>query len=1715
MPSESKDKKEKKDKKDKGGESESKKDKKEKKDKAEKSEEGKSKDKKEKSSKSKDKDKTKDTKESKSKDKGKEGKDIITAGSTTYRAHVTRDTEGKKMRCWVPEGKQLTENEFVWIEHVDGSTSERYFANKADPNIRKWELPEISSTAAGANAAVGGGQAGTDAAMKFVEEKHFKERKEFKEKEAKKPVATAARKAVAAAQEKGILTKDEATILAMNVAKEYMSLHRKWDADGEKWVRDNAAEQIALIEDRKKEYATSMMTRQVKADSLSGASTREEDLPIPTSASPNLTFPTSPLLPRASYLRDPYFFRRVNRRNPKREMEAMFEDKLFLQPGAGTVRVLSAVRCKVGSAEKESFACVVRDWAGAFMLVFAEATTMGLLVITSAYPLLEHVDLQRSSEAKGVLFIDDIPFQMAFANGEEMLYLVDTLKIAMCAMYGQGSDDHRITTMRAYAVEFSSMESTYYPGGVVPDVKKVMTNILTEDLKDGVSMDPHFQAMRLCMRTPEGRDAVLRAWVRSMNDGAVIKNRRPAAIANHIRVIEEAVRHPSYHNDLSIPGSVIANLALLRSDQPEGVKARIEAARTSFRVITPILEQWRSRADVEDRPFELMFEPAEGSKAWQQAEVTLAQRRAQYAQSQLLPGIYVTLLCYSGNSVLCDHMGNLFSEVIVSSPSTQELDELTPDNEDFRWILSLGGAGAPDDWAASEIAAWSDVYDNAGRQTFRAKFLQAARRLFEEQHVPSLGVVFDVPVVHKAVSCAHILCVLRIESKDSIPASVGEWRNATEFESTLYLQTCVASHSSRIEFLPTAYNNCVRSIRAAIDYRTSLDKRLPGGFYLGHLVLTLTSGGPMVLVPESSRNTVPLALISEEMPSLEQWRWIQGLNERFRRTRSFGLNPETDSAADAVSALLHVTSHSTFEQRFAKAVAEAEAATGVSVEKFYDLDLFVLDEESQGRAVFAVHVVPPTYHVSTEDGKMWIDTPSGGQVPMVWKHASVVDDAYFRMYWPRTFTALIDERNAHLRRATATCQPFTTDEVCRLQHESSLSCFCDVDKYSLLVSWCRPITDWVYGSAQTLVEMYGGVEDEAVARSIDEAVEIAVSNYASTQDINVQTMKSLIIESASTVHFSWPTLLSKLREIDRVVALGYAQRLVNEIDKRGAHRRLMKVRTYDELESDPDSDDEAPRAATDYDLPCTLEELILKDTSLDQAEKYFYAQELVHDIVELASIQCVEVGEVKEIGNIITDMITVIESAEDLVDTASIVALRQEAEEAALEERTSFQQHWLDVFQNDSELQDLAGKRPDHLEQQELSPARALEMQEAEEDLDNPLNAPLYSDGSSRFVNSYEAGVRVCMAKAMNSAHAMETLLRVASSAMNGLEVVQGIQEYAGFLAKRDSLVKARPAGDGSVTPQGGSSQSPAPGGAGRRVDAGQAAVTVVSKEFVEHPIAVVDPLRCLVLHNVSGRVRFPTVPTAALEVIADHLNQSDFNVPQALQHMRPDKTTAAKLLEVALQMKAPLLVLRLATLVFGTQQGPAYFFTNSSALQLRTLLQDGFLFEYGIKDWLHLEVLGGDPVASAMDVLWWIRFLKEAVADVGNERRDSFSDHEGTWKQVYTETRVRVFLSFGVHALNKDEVTLWAHSLGRYVEYLSLKDTSVGDAEIEVLSQCCPNIKSLDLSFTNITARAVEALINGCTQLIECSVEGCDVPSSAHDQLRRHCVDNRNRGVA
>ena len=400
--------------------------------------------------------------------------------------------------------------------------------------------------------------------------------------------------------------------------------------------------------------------------------------------------------------------------------------------------------------------------------------------------------------------------------------------------------------------------------------------------------------------------------------------------------------------------------------------------------------------------------------------------------------------------------------------------------------------------------------------------------------------------------------------------------------------------------------------------------------------------------------------------------------------------------------------------------------------------------------------------------------------------------------------------------------------------------------------------------------------------------------------------------------------------------------------------------------------------------------------------------------------------------------------------------------------------------------------------------SRAIAKEE-DDDLDNPLNAPLYYDGSSRVVQSTQEGLRVCLARASVTATKLEQLMKVTQSTMVALELVQTMQEYSGHLNKRDALVRrdgaapASPERDLTNYDQGAGLADPA--------------VVVVSKEFGEYPVAVVDPLRCEALHGVSGKVRFPTVPSASVEVLADHLNASDFNVPQSLSQLQADTHTAERLLEMALQLKAPLLALRLATIIFGTQQGPSSFFTASAALQLRTLFQEGFLFGYSIKDWLHMEVLGGDPVTAAMDVLWWIRFLKEAVADEG-ERRDGYADHEGTWKQTYAETRIRVFLSFGVHAVSKDEVTLWAHSLGRYVEYMSLRDTSVADAELEVLATCCPNLKSVDLSYTGVGQRTVELLAHHCPNLVECSVTGCDLMPEAQDLLRRHCVENKRRAV-
>lgn len=1615
-----------------------------------------------------------------------ESKDVRVAGSTKYNRHkkkVEKEGKTKTTILWVPEGRLPTDKDVVFQELKEEGGSGVIFVNLADPNNRVWQLPDIAAGTTGSTKTM---EASSQVAL---EKKKFPERKEWKDETAKKDVVKRAKQALTGFLKTNDLTKDEYTIMSGNLAREYMSIFRKVDSEGEKWLSDTAAAQVQEYIARKKEAAAAAVAQEMRTQSLVGKVVEEEG-PLPAAPLTTKQIPISPLMTKAFFLKDPYYYRRINVRNSRRTArECQLEDTTFLRPGAGIIKVLCAVPVKLGpSADKSSVAAIVRDWVGAFCMMFIDQEEF---VVTSAFPLLEYVEFPMTGYNKLPVLLDDIPLVMTFPNQDAATYFHDSIKIAFCAMYGQGKDDTRIVHMRAYSLEFSSSEISFYPGGTVPDANVVSKKILSQTDRDGAFMDADFFQLRLCMRAPEGRDHVLRAWIRSVDEGTVFKAKSPAMLNNHLRVIEEAIRAPAVHEDSTLAASIIAHLSLLRTDQPETIKNRIEALRTSYRIITPLMEQWKPRSEMPDLPLPECFLPVAGSDAEMHDEVTTAARRRQYGITQVPPGIYLTMLCYCGNSVLCDSVGNLFSEVIVPQPTTVELELFTPACSDFRWILSFGGAN--ENWVG-EIAAWKEVYNNAGRQTFRARFLHAAQRLLEAQHFPTLGYVFDAPVAQLPVSCCHVLCVLRIDSKDKVPTNAGEWRAMEEFESQTYLQSLMASHSSRMQFLPSSYYNCVRFVKAAVDYRNSLDFRKEGGFYLGHLVFSQDADGCEVLVPESNRHLVPLTRICSEMPTLEQWRWIQSLNERKRRTRSFGLDTTSP-----------VNEYSTFEQRFGAAVGELENAIGLRIECFYDMEMFVLDELQQLRAVFAVSMIPQTTVVHPQSKRLVPAVPRG-TVPMVWKHTDVVEDAYFRLYWPRLFPYLAEERSTSFARAYSTAQPFTLDEAFRLQQPGSLLSYATIDKCIFMISFLRPVCTWVATDERDIVQRYGGQEDDVAAMSVEQAVETATANYSSAQDSTVQTIKSILLESAMKTNLIWSQTRATIQELEENITKGYAERLVSAAPKPPPKK---KTRTFDELFGDEEVDDEdGPREATVYELPCSLEELVFKDLSAENANKYFLMQELVQDVVDVAAVDCVDVGEVREVGAIITDMISVIESTDELIDGAALLALKQDTEEAAWQERHDFQRRWLDVFKRDSDSQVLEGAgagRPGDATRGVSTNAK-MDIIEEDEELDNPMCQPLFYDGSTHMISSFNDGVRVCLAKAANSAFQLQQLQRVAASAIEGLELIQCIQEYSACATRRATLlgsdaspITAAPAAPLGPTPQ------PA--------DSGMPAVVIVSKEFVEFPIVVVDPLRCLVLHGVTGKVRFPTIATASMEVLAAHLRTTDISVPQTLLQFQFDANTCERLLEMSLQMKAPLLALRFATLLFGTPSGPSHFFSGSAALQLRTLVQDGFMFEYGIKDWLHMEVLGGDPIAAAMDVLWWIRFLKEATADAqGTERKDAFGDHEGSWKQVYAETRVRVFLSFGVHALSKDEATLWAQSIGRYVEYLSLRDSSVSDAEIEVLVNCCPNIKSLDVSYTSITSHSIELIVHHLLTLVECSIAGCDVSLQDQDALRRHCTENRRR---
>ena len=1453
-----------------------------------------------------------------------------------------------------------------------------------------------------------------------------------------------------------------------------MAVNKKLtDASGQ-WMQDKASAMISVLFQKRREAQAEFEDAQQRAK-LKVTTTITTDfaelkeppaVPLPKE---RLAQPTSPLLPRAYYLRDPYYQYRLNKTNPRRrKLESQLEGSTFLRPNGGELRVLCVVAAQLGrEAPRDVKLCVVRDWVGAYCLMVLEPSTdRSDFVVAEAVPILEHVEFPPGF-SKLPIQIDDYELVATFHDQEYATTLHDSLKLAMCSMYGVGSDDRRITCLRAYATEFAHDSSPAQAHANV-DVNSLLKTILTEDKREPENMQGEFVQLRRCMWTPAGRDHVLRQWIRSIDEGFIFKRKSQATIKNHLRVIEEAMKSPAYHEDPSLYESVITHLSVLCADQPKTVEAEVNGLKAIVRLVDPVLDTWQSRHESADVPFEACFLPEPGSEADRQEREITTRRRE---QAHYMPGIYLTMLCYCGSQVLCNASETPFSECIIPQPTAKELSELTPENRDFRWILQLGGSN--DNWAA-ELSQWSDLYSNVGRSTFRAQFLRAANRLMHSQPFRTLGFILDTPIVHSLVHCAHIITVLRVDTKEKVPANAGRWRNMTELEQELYSRSLVVRPSSRLPFLPSTYREPQRFVQTAVKFRDQIQSRIPPGFYLGLLVLHNDSQGPMALVPESNRTLPPLSLVCEESPTLDQWRWMQSLNERYSRTRTLGIAQIPD--------LKNVVSV-TFEQRFARSLRELEVATGVKVTQFYDQELFILDEGQQIRVFFAVHFVHAQH-----TAELVPTAPSGGAVPMVFKHVDVLEETLMRLYWPRIYPTLAEERQSYFRKAYSTAQPFAVDEAYRLRHESAVYSFCEIDKYLLLVSCLRQLTLWMLTDGRSVVASFGGDPEASVVRSIEDTVEVAVSNQAATQDINILTMKSLLFESSAKPHYSWATLISQLREIDRVMVAGYSNR---EVSIPQLQQRQFKLRTHDEMFAGEIDEDENPRPPTIYDVPCTLSELVFKDVDPEMSVKYFGVQDTIKYIVDLACVQCVDVGNIVTIGQVVSDMISVVEASNDLVDGAALLSLKMDTEEQALKEREKFQRHWLDVYHDSHEEKAIRGL------------AAAVESQDEEE----MLAPAIFYDGSPHAITSAADGVRVCIAKAANSCYQLQQLVRTTNSTVEALELIQSLQTFTACVNKRNSLLglDQGPSRSGQEADISRSAQS-AP-------SAGRSSVTMVSKEFEEFNLPPVDPLRCLVLRGASGKVRFPTIPSASMDVLSHHLRCSDLAIPQALLALPTSPKASEQLLEMAIQMKAPVLALRLVTIIFASTTPSGSFFTASSALQVKSLLDQSFMFEYGIKDWLHIEVLGGAPIAAAMDVMWWTRYLSEATAETQTSKReDAFTDHEGSWKQVYAETRVRVFLSFGVHALSREEVALWGQTLGRYVEYISLKDANIGDAEIEVLTSCCQNIKSLDLSYTKITHHSIELIARNLRQIAECSVAGCDLTPTDQDALRRHCTENRRR---
>eukprot|EP00756_Hemistasia_phaeocysticola_P044197 Hpha_TRINITY_DN1780_c0_g2::TRINITY_DN1780_c0_g2_i1::g.158428::m.158428 len=1721
--------------------------------------------------------------------KAREKKNIQQIGQSVYvRKKIKvddRDGHPKTKTFWILEGKTVgdTDREFMWEERraKDGSTQ---YKNVATGRSSR-QLPDVGPTASTAAAAA-------DLAQQLSPRRQKQQHLEGWTQEQKIAVQAYARKQFSRHVKDGKiepLTPEVQKILVKNVADNYMSEHPPFEdvtlpKTAEQTLTEDVKRQLGdWLDERNEQLERAQAEAEMPDLSYLDHAALDEEAALPDKPDKGAPAPHSKFLPRANYLRDPYYYMRVDCPNPRRSvLEEELETKLFFTPNMGEVKVLGAVQgwnCHP-TDPKQSEPCiiaVVRDWVGGCCLMYIQPPSPEYSII-STYPITDHVEKEFRSLAKHYapkgdmlrtyLSLDDQWHTIGVRSVDDQRYIETCLRLAMCMMYGKGNDDDRIMRMRTHSVEFAWNHTASIPQeAAMAKFDRLMTASDEELERYGGDaakyVDSLVHDLRMYMLAADQRDLLLRRWVNH-----VTKRREPPPrselLRRQLRLVEEAIRYPAPSNDPFLADHVQKALATVELDLARNRESRDESLADAgtwkdspgrladlWKLLCGTSADYVSRDALPDKAIEKCFNPAPGSEAAEVQKKNLQIRHINFREHQLPSGIYLSVLVYTGDTeatreVLTDSHNNLPTELIETQLTDKQIQTLTRDSVDFRWIAEQG---VDPNWAES-IQVWSQLYDNSGTGRFRSFFLEATRKMQKLLGRYDLGVVFDDVVLLKEVRTMHILTVLKLKQKEEIPfLSPAQqdwlWQPAIDAEYQSYLKSFLIRASTRVSFLPSTYNDCRRWIHAAAQHRESTELTIQPGLYVGFFGCLPSTSGFKVQVVSTHRHLIPLARVQEEHPTLEQWRWVQCLNEKKRRAGSYEWHTVSDKVKP--SDLEHRLP--TFRHKFLRAVLELEQTTGRKVEHIHDLEVISFDEAREIKVIAVVERFlsePPQY------------TPPRGTAPCVWKNWELAEAQYMALYWPRAWAMFSSARQAADAAQRRVMQPFAADEALRMEQTGAMQHVMEVERLFLPLRWWWSLWNWAGKGYPSVVEAYEGEVDRTVVRGIEESVEVAVSNYATQQDINHLTLKSLTMDAHREP--DWETLLAKLREIERTMKYGYAQR-VHVADALKTDP-VPQERTWDELYSDEGSDDyEDVRPPTVYELDCTIEEFVERDGADPSA--YFMAQAIVREVVERSMIQSIDVGVVKECGECISSMVSVLEVTDALCNDASILALKEGATDVVMAERDRYQRSWLDVFHEDDEA--AFPKGDDH------------DLSDEEDDDD----AEDFTQGSSRIVQTPEQGLRVCMARAMDAAHQIEGLLRLINSAQEALELTDAVADYEGAVSQQVAIIRtsveSAKVAPGSKSPSrgrriaGGSappaptvttsvaalspdvpqppfpagsadleessiqrqptvalpSPSPfagmaSPGEASQPPKPGAAALTMVSRDYREYRVEAADSSRCLALKAAKGKIRFPEVHSSLLSVVAYFLSLPDSEISSFLLGLEETLHQAGvqpqALLALATQLKSPLLTLRAAALLYGTPvpttaEGHDRSISGDAASQLKVALESSFLMSFGVKDWLQWEALGGGAVIPVLDVLWWVRYVKEA-APASGEQPPAFPDYEQAWKQMYAETRVRVFLSRGTQQLQREEVALWSGSFGELVQYLSFRDRAIGDDEVEVLTACCPNLRSLDLSGTQVTDRTVDILQRGCPNLSDVNADGSRMTPRGRKQLADYASANASRAL-